>query len=334
VIAAAALSSLTLAESDVRAVPLTVRLEYAAGPGCPDTTDFKAVVVARLGYDPFVAGAPERVLVRIEPGDRAVDGRIEWRDASGNWAGEQAFPSVNTDCPRLARAMAFALAVQIQLLARAAATPDANAGARAESAPPPERAGDASAGRQAAATELPVVASAPMGTSSRDTGPRPVFAIGAGPSVGFGMSSGPALLGRVFGRLAWPHVSLELGAIASLPATTRRPDGAGFSQQLLLASGAACGTSTRWTGCALVNGGAVRMAGENIDRPTSATVLVVQAGARAGIAQHLGRRAVVGAHADGLVNLTRWSGRLDQVPVWTAPPFAATLGVDVGVAFP
>ena len=54
------------------------------------------------------------------------------------------------------------------------------------------------------------------------------------------MSSTPVLLGRVLGSLAWQHVSVELAAEASLPTTTRRSDGAGFSQQHLLASAAAC----------------------------------------------------------------------------------------------
>ena len=73
------------------------------------------------------------------------------------------------------------------------------------------------------------------------------------------------------------------------------------------------------------------MAGENIDRPTSASVPLVEAGARVGVVQRLGRRVFVSAHADGLVEPDRWTGSLDQVPVWTAPRFAAALGVDVGV---
>jgi hypothetical protein len=39
------------------------------------------------------------------------------------------------------------------------------------------------------------------------------------------------------------------------------------------------------------------------------------------------------AHLDGLTILTRWTAALDEVPVWTAPRFAAALGVDVGVRF-
>jgi hypothetical protein len=148
------------------------------------------------------------------------------------------------------------------------------------------------------------------------------------------MSSAPLLLGRLGGVLAWPRVSVELAAVVSLPATTRRADGAGFSQQHLLGSAAACALMARWNACLLANAGVVRMAGENIDRPTSASVPIVEAGVRTGVRQHLGHRAFLNAHADGLINLTRWTGSLDQVPVWTAPQFAAALGVDAGVLFP
>jgi hypothetical protein len=302
-------TSLGFSWGKAHAAPLTVSLVYAAGPGCPDAADFRAVVTARLGYDPFVESAPRQVLVRIEPQGGAMDGRIEWRDSAGSWTGEQTFPSVSTDCSSLVRAMGFAVAVQIQLLA--------------EKDTPPT-----------SIVEAPVQITSPPQSASVRTRAPPAFAIGAGPSVGIGMSSSPVLLGRLFGGLAWQHVSIEIAAIVSLPATTRRPDGAGFSQQLLLGSAAACATTARWIGCAVANAGAVRMGGQDIDRPATATVPVVEAGARVGLIQRLGSRAFVGAHADGMVNLIRWTASLDQVPVWTAPRFAAALSVDAGVRFP
>jgi hypothetical protein len=63
-------------------------------------------------------------------------------------------------------------------------------------------------------------------------------------------------------------------------------------------------------------------------------VALVQAGIRSGIDQRLARRVYLNAYADGLINLTRWTGRLDRIPVWTAPRFAAALGVDVSLQFP
>jgi hypothetical protein len=338
--AAVALWLLALSGGEARAAPLTVRLDYTAGPGCPDGSDFKAVVIARLGYDPFLESAPEHVLVRIAPRDHAIDGSIEWRDASGQWAGEQTFPSVSTDCPHLARAMGFALAVQIQLLAKAnAAAPNANGGAPAETAaaPAPDASKPAPDSKRPVAVEPPlkeaIVASAGNLGPAPAGAPGPVFAMGAGASVGLGMSSSPLPLARLFGALEWQHVSVELAAIVSLPATTRRPDGAGVSQQLLLGGAAACATAMQGSACLVANAGEVRMAGENIDRPTTASVPLVQIGARLAIRQALGRRVFVTPRADGLVNLIRWTGSLDRVPVWTAPRYSAAIGLDAGIRF-
>ena len=58
--------------------------------------------------------------------------------------------------------------------------------------------------------------------------PGPAFALGAGSSVGFGLSSAPALMGHAFAAAAWPRFTLELGGEISLPSTTNRADGAGY----------------------------------------------------------------------------------------------------------
>ena len=82
--------------------------------------------------------------------------------------------------------------------------------------------------------------------------------------------------------LAWTHVAIELAAQTSVPVTTRRADGSGFSQQHLLLGAAGCAMFRPWTACVLANAGEVRMAGVDIDRPSSAVAPVVQAGARLG----------------------------------------------------
>ena len=274
----------------------------------------------------------------MAPRDGSLDGRIEWRDSSGKWAGDQSFPLISNDCLQLARAMGFALAVQIQLLAKTGAAANPEIAPLAETVPPadapppqPTPAPPVVTGPSNGPTTVPgATTAAPPATR----GPRPVFAMGAGPSVGFGMSSAPVLLGRVFGALSWQHVSLELAAVVSLPSTTRRADGAGFSQQHLLLSAASCVAVSRWNACLLANAGQVRMAGEDIDRPSSAEVPVVEAGARVAFIQLVGRRVFLNAHADGVTRLIRWTASLDQVPVWSAPRFAAAIGIDTGVRFP
>lgn len=334
-VGAAFLSLMGAAAGEARATPLTVSLEYAAGPGCPDAADFKAVVIARLGYDPFIDGAPDHVLVRIAGRGGAIDGHIEWRDAAGKWAGEQTFPSISTDCPGLARAMGFALAVQIQFLAKANVAPHEAAAPAAAARTPDAVAAPPFATPPVAPTPASQTAAVTSVANLAPTGgPRPMFAVGAGPSVGFGLSSSPVLLGRIFGAVVWPHVSIELAAVASLPTTTRRPDGAGVSQQHLFASAAGCAVVTRWTACLVANAGVVGLAGEDIERPTAARVPIVATGVRLGVIERLGDRIFLNAHADGLANLIRWTASLDNVPVWSAPPFGAAIGVDAGVRFP
>ena len=327
-------ATLALWAGRAQAALFTVNLDYDGGPGCPDVQDFEAVVRARLGYDPFAQTAPDHVFVRITPGVGAIDGHIEWRDSTGRWAGDQTLPVATKDCRHLVRALAAALAVQIQLLATTR-DPEGTAAPKS-TGPPPEASTPQPVPRPAVArisSSEPPAATLETKPSAPNTarGQGPGWAMGAGTSVGFGMSSGPVLLGRVLGSLAWQRISVELAAEASLPTTTRRSDGAGFSQQHLLASAAACAKLTRWRACLLANAGEVRMTGEDVDLPTSAVVPLLQSGVRVGVVQLLGRGFFVDAHADGLVNVIRWTGTLDEVPVWTAPRLTAAVGIDLGI---
>src|SRR3954469_17349024 len=119
-----------LDEGAASAANIAARLEYVAEATCPAAADFEAVVAGHLGYSPFRADASESVAVRIESSGRGLDGRLEWRNEAGGWAGERTFPSRSGDCGELVRAMGFALAVQFQLLATEEA-------ARITAAPPP-----------------------------------------------------------------------------------------------------------------------------------------------------------------------------------------------------
>ena len=183
------------------------------------------------------------MVVRVEPRSGTINGRIEWRYATSQWAGDQTFPSVSIDCPRLVRSMGFALAVHIQLMARMTAASEVSAVALAETESPAESPPSATTATPPVATPPPSPAPTVTSTATVERSAagapspagRPGLAVGTGPAVGFGMASEPVLLARLFGVVGWQHVSLELlAAVASLPTTTRRPDGAGFSQQHLL----------------------------------------------------------------------------------------------------
>jgi hypothetical protein len=312
-----------------------VALEYSAAPGCPDVNEFKAIVVGRLGYDVFRVDARDRVLVDIASRGSAFEGHIERRNAEGRWAGDRTFPSRSEDCGELGRAMAFALALQIQLSATASAAPGATKIAVASETRNTSETLAAPIPAPLAATPTSNVQDkAPAltkETSSKHLAPRPTFAIGAGGLLGFGLSSKAVPSGRTFGSVAWQQLSLELAAEVAWPTTTRREDGAGFSQQLLLVSVAGCGDLQRWSACLLAKAGEIRIVGKDVDKPRSLSGPILETGLRLAVLQHLGRHLYVAARVEGMVNVTRWSVTLDQNLVWSAPRFAATVGLDIGV---
>jgi hypothetical protein len=335
---AAAICIAVLAPATSRAAnaPLAVALEYSAPPDCAEDGEFKSIVIARLGYDAFREGATDRVIVNLALHGRTYEGHIEWRDAAGKWQGDRTFPSRSNDCRELTRAMAFALALQIQFLAfvgsasdASGAPPPAPAATTAAPGPPPAPPASVPPARQErTAPELTKSTEKPAGPASA-----PEFALGIGGAAGFGISSSMVELGRVFGSIAWPFLSLELAAELGLPANVRRQDGAGFSHHELLASLAGCGTVGRWSGCLIAKGGELQIAGRDIEAPASRSGPFLQTGLRLGVMQPLGHHAFAAARAEGLVTLTRWQVTLDQALVWTSPRLAGTLGLDVGVRF-
>ena len=314
---------------------LFVALDYRAVPDCPDASEFKGIVSGRLGYVPFRESAPERVLVQIAARAPAFEGRIEWRDAEGRWAGDRTFPSRSNDCRGLARAMAFALALQIQLSARAGAPPVADVPPAEDTeaadvaVPPPSPPAITSP-----SNEEPAVPPSTEAAKAPARHPRAVLAIGAGASVGFGVSSSPVPFGRLFGNLAWPHWSLELAAEVGWPSTVRREDGAGFSQQVLLLGIAGCASIAPGSACLLAKAGAIHIEGQDIDDPASPSGPLVQTGLRLAVMQPLGRRFYLTAQAEGLLVVTRWQVTLDRNLVWTSPRFVGNIGFDIGVRFP
>jgi hypothetical protein len=336
-VAAVCLPLLAHGEGEADAGAFAVALEYASVHGCPDVSEFKAIVLDRLGYDPFLVNAPDRVLVDIVSRGSAFEGRIERRNAEGKWAGDRTFPSRSEDCGELGRAMAFALALQIQFSTRASASQGEN-----KPAAPTEPDKTTEPVASAPPTSMAVkpdskvredTAALTKGTTSRDQQARPTLAAGAGASGGFGLSSTTVPFARGFGSVAWQHLSLELAGEVAWPTTTRREDGAGFSQQQFLIGLAGCGLLQAWSACLLAKTGGMRVVGKDVDRPRSSTGPILETGLRVAVQLRLGRYLYLAARADGLINMTSWRVTLDQNLVWTSPRFAATVGLDFGVRF-
>ncbi len=329
----AGLAWLTPAAGAGEPSPVAIALEYSAAATCPDADVFAATVTERLGYDVFSADAPSRVLVGVTSNGASFTGRMEWRDPQGNWAGDRAFPDHRGDCEDLVRAMAFTLALQllltdVQSASPAAdtesAAPESTATAPAPHPPPP-----------AEETRVPAPPNPirPAPRPLHHTRSRPVPFLGAGSLVGFGLAARALPFVHVAGGTHWPRGTLSLAAEASLPATVRRADGAGFSQRQVLASLAGCGTRPPWSVCGVVKAGRVSVTGRDIDMPATAHGPLFAAGLRAAATLRLSRHVHLSPSAEALVLPILWSVTLDDTPAWTSPRFVETLGVDLEYRF-
>ena len=318
----------TARESQARTVEVAAQLDYAAAAGCPGVDAFEAVVNGRLGYHPFRSDAPDRVIVRIESAGRALEGRLEWRDATGAAIGEQLFPSRSGDCAELVRAMGFALALQIQLMA-------ATVG-ESRAAPPPAPPADTAVAKVPApapsVVTLPAAQTENAGSAAPETTEHragPLVLVGVGAAAGLGVTSDPIAVGRLFATAAWSHIAVELAGEVSAPSTIHRADGAGFSQEQVLASLAGCGVRGAWSVCAVGKAGELRVVGQGVDVPLTASGLMIQAGLRLAASHTFGHRTYIIAHVEGLGRLTQGDVTLDAMPVWATPTFAALLGIDL-----
>ncbi|HEY3254759.1 MAG TPA: hypothetical protein VGJ91_12455, partial [Polyangiaceae bacterium] len=260
------------AEGAAKTVPLFISLEYEAPDECPSQGEFRAFVAKRLGRDPFVEGAPNRVLALVSRATGVLSGDLIWRNDRGSSNGQQHFPASPKRCAQLTEAMAFALAVQIQLLEIEVDQQAESARPEGSSAPP------AAPEKGVGSTPESPSSDPPTRTLNRpkQAGRAPAPFLGGGGGLAFGMSSQVVPVGHIFGGLRWTAWAVELGLEASTPIVTRRADGAGFSQWYLLASAAGCALAGPWSACALLKVGTVRVSGRDIDVPNGAGTTLAQ----------------------------------------------------------
>ena len=110
------------------------------------------------------------------------------------------------------------------------------------------------------------------------------------------------------------------------------PEGCVTAEEFL-ASVAGCGVRSPFSLCAIGKVGELRVAGQGVDVPLTASGLMVQSGLRLTAWHTFGYRTYIMARAEGLVRLTDGTVTLDSMPVWSTPRFAALLGIDVAIRF-
>jgi hypothetical protein len=360
-IAGPAVRDAVAAETDLH-VSLHYEIDHSVRR-CWDEAEFRRSVARRVGYDPFRDSAPVRVSIHVAGSASAVDGQVDWRNASGASMGEREFVARNGNCLQLLTEMSFAVSLQIELLrpkAPASTTPAPSAtGAAASSA---SASTPATVAAKPASTPAPATP-APPGPTPPPTAPEPPAAasdkpprssddaalearpadgpasprwpmwLGIGPSLAWGIAPSITADARLFFGVRRRDLSLEVGAEASLPSTDRRSDGSGFRQSLIGASAAVCGHRRAFSACVLGKASQIRVSGLGVDQPRSPTDFVAQAGLRLAAALELGGPWFATAHLDALGLITPMTVDLNHSGVWEMSRLGALAGIDVSARF-
>ena len=109
----AVLAIASVSSADV-ARPLA-RFSYSAPveTNCPDESEIRRAVAARLGYDPFSPDAAHSISAVIAVQDHhQLKGQVELRDRTGRVTGTRSLASTR-DCRELASAMELAISIAV-----------------------------------------------------------------------------------------------------------------------------------------------------------------------------------------------------------------------------
>ena len=313
------------------ATDTVVRLEYQADAqgGCVGEDELRRMVTKQLGHDPFRPDAEQRMAISIAKTEAGFQGRIVWTEADGRRLGERLLSSRSRDCQEIGANVAFAVALQLQLVDRRASG-DAVAVAPDAGAPPPDS-GDAI--RAPATPERPPPAvEAPAAPVPASPPFRVRLAVGAGPSVGLGMTPDATAFGRLFVVARVRGVSAELAADAALPVKLRGWDGTGVDVNALGSSAAGCAHVSFASACLLGRLGWLRARGIGFDAPLTSWGRFGEVGMRLAATREIGR-FMVSVHADALVMLSRWNVVSGDAVVWRVPRVGVVAGLDVAALF-
>jgi len=307
----------------------SAKLTYSRGPGaetCPDESELRKAVAARLGYDPFFPWANKTIEAAITRGKRGFHGEVKVLDADGLVRGARALDATSHDCSDMVRALALAISIALDDLGVEAPA------ALVEPAPAPP--------------DTTPAASSPSPPSSAPSPDRPppeappperrVIAVSLwlGPDLSFGTAPDPALGLQIDLRLRYGLGSLDLEARADLPASGGTSAQGQVSTYLVVGSLVPC---VHWPApvfaCAVVTTGGFQESGVNLAVPRTASAPYLAAGARVGIEIPLSSHYFLLAHADALGVFLRHAVQIDGMNAFSLPALAGQVGLGAGVTF-
>ncbi len=302
----------------------SARLKYGRAVGvehCPDEEQFRALLAARLGYDPITANGDMRVAASIALRGGRLQGHVDLHDASGAPRGKRDLSSAKDDCGELASSMALAIGIAIDPLSltRPVAPKPPAPTVQAERQPSvlPVAPPHIEPLRDAIAPASPSTLTLRMGIGGLGT-------VGASPT--------PALGGALFVGMGWRSFTLDVEGRAQTSSTEPASQGA-VHASMLLATLAPCMHFGPAITCVLASAGSVQANGSGVAFQRSDSAAYAALGARIGAEHFFSKMLGARVHADVLASPTRVSLNLNDTTVWTTPVLSGALGADLLARF-
>jgi hypothetical protein len=332
VVASLALSVLATvgpARADERA---SVRLGYDASradAGCPDESSFRNLVAARLGYDPFIGPALDRVDIEIVRSGAQLRGHASILRAGTKVSGGREIVGLPGECEAVTAALATTVAIAldpVHAMAPAAALPPLSPPPTAVPPAPP-----AVAPITLISMPQPMVLHEPPAPPPREPirlygTAAAVASVAAAPSVTLGGEIGVGFGVRAF--------SLELmGRVEGMPGAARVPSGDRLEVTLITAAIVPCAHLGGFNACAFGRLGALQGYAPDVATPTLQTSVFASAGVRSGYTFELSRVIGIRGELEAGFPLVRTLLGVNNTPVWTASPVIGALSVGAVVRF-
>jgi hypothetical protein len=149
--------------------------------------------------------------------------------------------------------------------------------------------------------------------------------IGAAPDLAAGVTAGVELRSC--------DLSIAVEGQGSAPASRSVAGGGQVSSWAVLGAVVPCAYFGPFLGCAVAQGGALRVSSGGVADPRAEGTTAWAAGIRAGVLVPLTEAAFVRVRSDFLVAIEPIRLILHGEPAWVAPSVESTLGLDLGVRF-
>ena len=284
-----------------------VVFDYQLGPGagsCPSKEAMQNATSAKLGYSPFRKTGALKIVSEIQEEGDALRATLRVRHESSQVEGKREFESKEKDCAELAAAMQLAMALAIDPFYARPKAPVETPAVSVETVAPVEK--------------PPVPVSAPTVPWKWSAAVGPMGAWGAAPGNFI-----PGLSLEVQARVQ--AFSFALSGQAYVPSSVGLLENSAQTSLLTLKA-SPCLHRSVFSGCAVLEAGALRSVAENVSQPQVAVTPHLMAGARAGVEFPLNSFLSISVYADALTRLVKVTLLVSEKPEWESPFFAFATG--------